>query len=188
MTQLALPGLETPLSDVVHQLFFAVMPDPDTAARIAALANHWQSEAGIKAKPRPTGHLHITLNVLGAAFYLPPPVISRACAVAATLSALPFDVTFDRLAHFGRHWVLTSSTGIEALIDFRQRLAGLLKQAYLQAGNARFTPHLTLLYDNRKFATREIEPIKWSVREFVLIDSLQGETHYDFKARFPLND
>lgn len=87
MTQLALPGLETPLSDVVHQLFFAVMPDADTAARIAALANHWQSEAGIKAKPRPTGHLHVTLNVLGAAFYLPPPVIAPARAPWPQVSA-----------------------------------------------------------------------------------------------------
>lgn len=185
--QFALPGFEAPRSDVLHQLFFALMPDPSTATQIEGRTRHWQSEMGVKAKPRPTDHFHVTLNLLGTDFHLPQQLIDRACAVAASLNATPFEVTLDRLAHFGRQWVLTSSTGLEALIDFQQKLESLLKQAHLTPRNARFTPHLTLLYHNRKFPTREIEPITWTVRDFVLIDSLQGETHYDFEGRFPLN-
>lgn len=185
--QFALPGFEAPRSNVLHQLFFALMPDPSTAVRIESRTRDWHSKMGVKSRLRPTEHFHITLNLLGTDFYLPQQLIDRARAVAASLNAAPFEVTFDRLAHFGRQWVLTSSTGLEALIDFQQKLDSLLKQAHLKARNARFTPHLTLLYHNRKFPTREIEPITWTVREFVLIDSLQGETHYEFKGRFPLN-
>ncbi|QGZ61374.1 RNA 2',3'-cyclic phosphodiesterase [Paraburkholderia acidisoli] len=187
LAQLALPGFEAPPSDVVHQLFFAVMPDANTAAKIEACARHWQSEMDVKARLLRTERFHITLNVLGADLYLPQQLIDRARAVAASLNAAPFEVTFDRLAHFGRQWVLTSSTGLEALIDFQQKLDSLLKQSHLKTRNAHFTPHLTLLYHKRKFPTREIEPITWTVREFVLIDSLQGETHYEYKGRFPLN-
>jgi len=46
-----------------------------------------------------------------------------------------------------------------------------------------FTPHVTLWYGEREIAENPIEPIGWTVREFVLIHSLRGHTCL---ARWPL--
>jgi 2'-5' RNA ligase len=43
-----------------------------------------------------------------------------------------------------------------------------------------------LLYDDRHLDNQPISPIRWWVREFVLVHSLLGRTHYNFLARFPL--
>jgi RNA 2',3'-cyclic 3'-phosphodiesterase len=40
-----------------------------------------------------------------------------------------------------------------------------------------FTPHVTLWYGERELAENPIEPIGWTVREFVLIRSLRDHTH-----------
>jgi 2'-5' RNA ligase len=107
----------------------------------------------------------------------------------------PFEVTFDRVLSFKgrpghRPLVLTGETGLNPLIDFQQALGEALGKALGKAGlrlsRARFTPHLTLLYDEGKFDPRPIEPITWTVRDFVLIHSWLGKTLYVEKGRWPL--
>jgi 2'-5' RNA ligase len=49
--------------------------------------------------------------------------------------------------------------------------------------NTNFTPHVTLLYDARDVDEYPIEPIGWTVKEFVLIRSLNGHEHL---VRWPL--
>lgn len=51
-----------------------------------------------------------------------------------------------------------------------------------------FTPHVTLLYDDRSVAPQAIEPIAWTVREFVLVHSLLGRTEHRILGRWSLND
>jgi 2'-5' RNA ligase len=47
-----------------------------------------------------------------------------------------------------------------------------------------FTPHVTMLYAERRVEECPIEPIRWMVNEFVLIHSRNGHTHL---ARWPLH-
>lgn len=169
------------------------MPDPATAARIAEMAGRFCSGMHVQARLLRTERLHITLHHLGDFAYLPELTVARACAAAASIDASAFDVTFDRIGSFkGRsgHWplVLTQSAGPDELIAFRQRLGDVLRGVGLRASRARFTPHLTLLYGERKFDPRAIEPITWTVRELVLIDSWLGKTRYDVKGRWPLKN
>jgi len=49
-----------------------------------------------------------------------------------------------------------------------------------------FTPHVTLLYDGRVVTERLVEPIRWTVREFVLVRSLLGKTRHIVIGRWPL--
>jgi len=172
-------------------LFFAVMPDPDTAARIAETGGWLRSEMRIKTRLLRTERLHITLHSLGNFVRVPEVIVARACAAAATIDVPPLGVTFDRISSFNGqsgHWplVLTGSAGLDALVDFRQKLGDAIRATGLRVSRARFTPHLTLLYDEGKFNSREIEPITWTVRELVLIDSWLGKTRYDIKGRWPL--
>ncbi|HKT95401.1 MAG TPA: 2'-5' RNA ligase family protein [Paraburkholderia sp.] len=176
-----------------HHLFFAVMPDPDTAARIAGMNGWLRSELRIKTRLLGTERLHITLHSLGNFVRVPEMIVARACAAAAaaTIDVPPFGVTLDRIFSFNGqpgHWplVLTGSAGLDALTGFQRRLGSALGRARLRVSRARFTPHLTLLYGEGKLDPRAIEPVAWTVRELVLIDSWVGKTYYDIKGRWPL--
>ncbi len=191
VTQLTLPGFEAPQLAAEHRLFFAAMPDPDAAARMAEIAGGLRVEMHVKARRLRTERLHITLHHLGDFARVPEVIVARACAAATSLDLPPFAVTLDRISSFngrpGHHpLVLTGSAGLDALIGFQQGLGDALRGAGLRVSRARFTPPLTLLYDESRFAPRAIEPINWTVREFVLIHSWLGKTHYDVKGRWPL--
>lgn len=191
MTQLTLPGFEAPNLVLEHRLFFATMPDQRTAAHIARLGEELRSTLGIRSKLLRTERLHITLHHLGDFPNVPEGILARACTAAAHLVMPPFDVTFDQVLSFNgrpghRPLVLTGTANLDALVEFQQALGEVLKQVRLRVSGARFKPHLTLLYDGAKLDSRPIEPITWTVRDFVLIHSWIGRTVYTEKGRWPL--
>lgn len=164
------------------------MPDPATAARIAGMAESLQSGKGGVLR---TERLHVALCSLGDFAYVPDATIARARAAAERIDARSFGVTFDQLLSFNgrpghRPLVLAGQAGLETLIDFQQRLRDALGKAGLRVSRARFTPHVTLLYGERRPDQYTIDPITWTVREFVLIHSWLGRTHYDVIGRWPL--
>ena len=66
----------------------------------------------------------------------------------------------------------------------RQMLgAALTRSGLRRVANTNFTPHVTLLYDGRSVDEHPIQPIFWTVTEFVLIRSMKG---HDYLARWPL--
>jgi RNA 2',3'-cyclic 3'-phosphodiesterase len=189
--QLTLPGFEVLQLGPEHHLFFAVMPDPDTAARLAEMAGRLRSGLPVKASPVDAARLHISLHHLSDFPRAPEVVVARACAVGANIEMAPFDVTFDRIASFNggagkQAWVLTGTAGLADLADLQQGLGNALRQARLRVSGRRFTPHLTLLYGAGSLDPPAIEPIAWTVREFVLIHSWHGKGRYDIKGRWPL--
>ncbi|VWB16620.1 2'-5' RNA ligase [Burkholderia pseudomultivorans] len=189
VTQLTLPGFDLPPPVPEHRFFFAVMPDPGAAARIAALAEGLRSGTPGRAAMLRTERLHVTLYSLGDFAYVPDAAIARARAAADRIAASAFRVTFDRIVSFnGRPGhqpvVLTSSAGADALIAFQQQLREALRGAGLRVSAARFTPHVTLLYGERRPEQPRIEPVTWTVNEFVLIHSWLGRTHYDVVGRW----
>ncbi|WP_175835843.1 RNA 2',3'-cyclic phosphodiesterase [Burkholderia anthina] len=191
MTQLTLPGIEA--GRLEHHLFFAVKPDPDTAARIADQAGRLQAELPVEGRLQNTDRFHITLQSLGPFMQVPSGVAARACMAAQRIRVAPFDVTFDRILSFkGRPgnfpWVLTPDIAPGALAAFHQKLVDALNWAGFRASGKHFTPHVTLLYSENRFRPREIAPITWSVREFVLVDSWLGKTHHEIKGCWPLSD
>ena len=62
-----------------------------------------------------------------------------------------------------------------------------LAQALGVAERPQFNPHMTLLYGTGPAAPLPLPPITWPVRDFVLIHSLAGLTHYEVVGRFPLS-
>ena len=59
----------------------------------------------------------------------------------------------------------------------------MTRRGLRRLANTNFTPHVTLLYDARDVDEYPIEPIGWTVKEFVLIRSLNGHKHL---VRWPL--
>ena len=172
-------------------LFFAVYPDAAAAARITTLAQELRTEHGLKGKPHVASRLHITLHHLGNHAGLPQLLVSAANEAAAEVAAAPFVVGLDRVASFRRAvrlpLVLRGGDGVDALVAFQQLLGAALKKAGLAPWvHPQFTPHLTLLYDNQCVAEQWVDPVVWTVREFVLVRSLLGRSQHVPLARWPL--
>lgn len=171
------------------RLFFAVRPDAAARQRIDVLAHRLHDELGLQGHPAGPERYHVTLNFLGDHAGLPQPLIEQAarCAEAAAVPA--FEVCFDRVASFARArrspLVLLGGAGTAGLSTLEAALAGPLR-ALVDGPRRRYTPHLTLLRDDRVIAERFIEPIAWPAREFVLVHSVLGQHHHTVLGCWPL--
>jgi RNA 2',3'-cyclic 3'-phosphodiesterase len=190
-------------------LFFGIFPDADIATRIRQFAVDLRDRHGLKGEPLRTDRIHCTLFPIGSFFGgLPPQIVEPALRAAAAVTMPRFDVTFDYVQKFGRSakggpFVLRGGADLAGLEALRHALAQALHhEGFDGAVMSRFTPHVTLLYDRKREAAWDIEmpteslehiepveslePVRWTVREFVLIHSLLGRTRHIPLGRWPL--
>jgi RNA 2',3'-cyclic 3'-phosphodiesterase len=169
------------------RLFLAILPDPETAERIARLGENLKQARRFTGRLIRPEHLHISLFFMGGFEGLPERIIARTKLALEEVEALPFTVTFDRSASFGRMaekhpFVLLG--GDTQLFALRAALAGALMQQKLgHVTRAPFTPHMTLLYDSRFVDEAPIVPLSFTAREVVLVHSLYGATRHEHLAR-----
>jgi RNA 2',3'-cyclic 3'-phosphodiesterase len=188
--QLFLPGFER--GSAIDFIFFALLLGAEHASRIVKLREYLCEENGLEGSRIAASLLHITLHGIGAYDGLPRAVVERAKQAGATISAKPFDVVFDRAMSFnrksdGRPLVLCTDNEA-ALLAFHQLLGEAMKNVGFRRITSYFKPHMTLLYSDRMLTGRSIEPVRWSVRDFVLVHSLRGrgQSKYIHLARWPL--
>ena len=168
------------------RLFLAAVPDAGTAERIHQLATVLKSAHRFGGKLIAPRLLHISLFALSA---LPEGQHSAAWEAAMDVRTQPFEVSFDRTASFrgrsgNRPFVLIGENGLRHLQSFRQMLAAAMARRGLRRlASTNFTPHVTLLYDAHGADEYPVEPIGWTVKEFVLVRSLNGHEHL---VRWPL--
>jgi 2'-5' RNA ligase len=175
-------ALRGPATD---RLFLAILPDEETAARIAAKARHLRVSHGLTGKGVRPEHFHVTLCHLGDGIGLPPDVVDRVRERAASVTMPAFRVSFDRAESFKNGaLVLRGDDGTIGLEVLQQRLSDALDGQPRQA--RAFTPHVTLLRDSYRVPEQRIEPIDWTVREVVLVHSLLGRTTHRHIARWSL--
>lgn len=189
--QLYLPGFEAP-PQPTDRLFFALIPTPDAAAAIVRQRGLLRDEYGVTGKPIGMTRLHVTLIHLGDYLGLPQGVVKAAMTAAESVKAAPFDVVFDQAKSFHgrprkRPLVLLGDDGVAALEKFQKTLGKALEKAGFGKANPHYTPHVTLLYDNRLVPPGTIEPISWTAREFVLVHSLLGQTRHIQLGRWALS-
>lgn len=99
--------------------------------------------------------------------------LDRACSFAGPPRKRPF--------------VLLGDGGLGQLHTLRDLLGeAMTAQGLGPFVGARFTPHVTLLYDDLRVPETAIEPIEWVAQEFVLVDSLLGQTRHVPLGRWPL--
>jgi RNA 2',3'-cyclic 3'-phosphodiesterase len=189
--QLSLPGIDPPRPPT-DRLFFALLPDAAAAARIAALARRLRGEVGLKGRPLATGRFHVTLHFCGDHVGFPEALAASLQRAADRISLPPFPVRFDRAGSFAgrprkRPFVLLGGGGLARLHAMRDLLGeAMTAQGLGSLVDARFTPHVTLLYDDLRAPEAQVEPIEWMAQEFVLIDSLLGQTRHVPLGRWPL--
>jgi RNA 2',3'-cyclic 3'-phosphodiesterase len=193
--QSSLPGFDaTPKP--VDRLFFAIFPDSATSARIAQLALQLRAEHGLRGSPLKQERFHVTLHHLGDYAGLQQGIVAMASQAAAAVVRQPFDlsfdISFDRAASFcstprNRPFVLRGGDGLAAVTAFQQALSTEMTKAGLGRWAKRaYTPHVTLLYDDRCIAEQSVEAIGWTAHEIVLVHSLINQSLHVPLARWPL--
>ena len=174
------------------RLFFGLRPDTSVPPRLTQIAERLRTGHGLKGKPLPPERFHVTLVHLGDYHGVPTGLVKTATAAAATVVAPPFEAVFDRAGSFSgkprnHPLVLRGGRGLDQLAALQQALAGALQQAGLgRHASGPFTPHVTLLYDAQILPEVAIEPVGWTVKEFVLVHSLLGQTRYILLGRWPM--
>lgn len=189
--QANLEGFDLP-GPPTDRLFFALFPDPATAARVSDLAQQLREACGLKGRPLKSDRFHVTLHHLGDFAGVPPHVVEAARAAAASVCFAPFELVFDRAESFdnkrGRNnpFVLQGDEGTQDVIAFQRKLGEAMKKAGLKP-DSRFVPHVTLLYDDAAVTAQPVTPpVRWVAREFVLVHSLLGKTQHIVLGRWPL--
>ncbi len=194
MQQASLPGFDVPAPEI-HNVFFALLPDEATRARIAAAAEWLQQQADVPhgrwLKP---ARYHLTLPFLGEHSRLAPELVERAMAAANEVDAAAFDLELDLAGSFAGNaripcWLgcRETPTALQALFDGLS--AALRRHACRTVGSAQLVPHVTVLRDADRGVRMPLDPaIAWRVDEFVLIDSqTQPFRPYRILGRWPLH-
>lgn len=179
------------------RVFFALWPDAAAAAQMHAIARTWHHAVGGRVSREDS--LHATLVFIGDIAMARLPGLFD---LAAGIDLPGFPLMFDRRGCW-RHnriaYLGVSEKQIEcagqvplALLNLQSELAGRVRSAGFVIENRPFSPHITLI---RKAdcvsATKEnpaIEPVSWSVRDFVLVKSSMNAngSRYEQIGRWPL--
>jgi 2'-5' RNA ligase len=191
--QLSFAGLDTRRQPPTDRLIFAIRPDEGATTLIERLLCDMRSRLGLTGKPLGRERYHVTLHLVGE-YHMGPPhdVVDLACQVGTAVALPAFPVSFDRVMSFGGGrgsppLVLCGGGDQAPLRTLHWSLGALMRQAGLgESVTSRFTPHLTLLYDNRRVAKQMIEPIGWTACELLLVHSLLGRGRHVTLRRWPL--
>jgi 2'-5' RNA ligase len=190
--QLPLPGIELPRpSRPTDRLFFAVFLDPDAAERAANLSRSLRKELGLRGRSLPPERLHVSLQHVGDYAGLPRQVVAAVCDAATAVRMDSFEIEFDRVVSFsgspGNRPLVLRGGGLDELMKFQRVLAVAIAGARVGRQVAsQFTPHVTLLYGDIQVEERAVEPIRWAVSEFILVQSLLGQSRHVPLARWSL--
>ncbi len=176
-----------------NDIFLAILPDQETSHYLAALTTKLQNQYRLRGNPRPMDHLHITLYDLGRFRDLPTPLIesiSRACDAIAR-NTMAFEITLNQAISFCRKTaphplVLEGEFAANVpVLTLHEQLLKLLKTPTGKEFKTElFRPHLTLSYGEALPNSVSVEPIVWTVREMVLINSVQGRTQHEHLAKW----
>jgi len=176
---------------ITDRLFFAIFPDPATAATIARHADALRGAHQLTGRPLAPERFHITLHHLGDHAGLRRDIVAMASEAAEAMTTPSFEVTLDRAASFhnggNNPFVLQGGDGLEALKVFQRDLGLAMARVGLgKLVDRSFTPHVTMLYDRRLVAEQALSSIRWTVGGFTLVHSLLGRTEHIPLARWAL--
>jgi RNA 2',3'-cyclic 3'-phosphodiesterase len=172
-------------SHPTDRLLFLVYADRTAAVAAVETGRDVRNEYGLRGALLLSHHIHSTIWRVHDGFSPPPDELIAALAACAKRVSTPaFRVSFDRVESFvGGALVLRGEEGVVGLELLHENLKAVLGIKR----TSRFVPHLTLLRDKyRLLPSMPIEPIEWTVSEFVLVHSLLGKTTHRVLARFPL--
>ena len=171
-------------------MYFAFKPEPDVTDHVVALGNHLRAKHRLVGKVSPTV-LHMTICPIGHLPELSDERIDAARKVAGNVVAEPFEIVLNRIATYPNGQeklplVAFADNGAPKAALFRHALIANLRRSGFAFGKKLPDPHMTLFYDRCIVAEEPIDPLRWMVRDFVLVHSIRGEGRHVLLGQWPL--
>lgn len=174
--------------------FFAVRPDARARAEIATVADRLRRSHRGNGTPVGIDSLHLGLCPVGRSARTQQPLEASLRSAAAAVRGMGFDVTLDTMMRFTARegqfplGLCADSGSSTAALSLRKAIAAAqLREGLQVSGVSSFMPHVTLQHGPMIDAIEEaITPIRWQVREFVLIRSFFGQTVHEVIGCWPL--
>jgi 2'-5' RNA ligase len=165
------------------RLFFALWPDCDLQAKLAA----WAKQAAGKGRAMRQENLHLTLAFLGATdTALVPDLI----ALAAGVRFAPIRLSLDRVGYWKHNRIIWCGAGeeLQALVALVEDLRARLAAASKPYDPKPFVSHVTLVRDATGLPVAPAWiPLFWEASDFALVRSarIEGRVTYRVLQRFP---
>lgn len=185
----AAPATDATPAMTAARLFFALFPDAETAAAIAALAVAMRERHGLRGHAMPADKLHVTVNYLGTFPELPLALVAAAKVAAERVASAPVPVEFDTVASFDSrrrvYPLVLRGCDNGPLRTLQRALTASLLATRAITSPEPYEPHVTLLRDRTLLPAEAVAPVRWTARELVLVHSHVGLRRHDALARFP---
>jgi 2'-5' RNA ligase len=165
------------------RLFFALWPDAELQARLAA----WATHAAGRGRAMRRENIHLTLAFLGDTDAALLPGIK---ALAAEVRVEPFRLALDRAGYWKHNRILWCGAGADppALTALVAELRARLEAAGIRYDPKPFVSHVTLVRNaGGPPDTPAWVSLEWEARDFALIGStrVEGRVTYQVLQRFP---
>jgi 2'-5' RNA ligase len=157
-------------------LFLAFLPPPDMWPVITGLCRVLQRAHGLHGHVMRGDRLHVTLAGVADPLRTREKMIADVVAIAGSVRRAAVSLRFDQTQSFssGNRYPLVLGGGRPAPArEFRHMLAGRLRRAGIAVDRS-FTPHVTMLWADRRVGDHPIAPIEWTADELVLVESGHG--------------
>jgi RNA 2',3'-cyclic 3'-phosphodiesterase len=171
------------LMDDRHRLFFALWPEDSVREQIELRTRAAVLESG--GRPIAPRNFHITLMFMGN---VGRDGLARAQDTAAALTSPAFTLSLDRIQSPSRAHVMWLAAPVEP-VELLALARALRAIPVVSQADHSFRAHVTLVRDPvHRLPTREVEPILWPARDFVLVSSQLGPggSEYTVIGRWPL--
>ncbi|WP_173045947.1 2'-5' RNA ligase family protein [Bosea sp. ANAM02] len=161
--------------------FFALLPDIEAKQRIHKLAGELNARLRASNRLRGPDKYHVTLRGIAVPDGSFGQSIAMARTVADAIRRTSFAVMFDQAASFGKPpkyaFSLTTRADLPAANSLSATLLDDLRHAGLKVDGSSFQPHVTLFYDRRRREPIDLPELRWQVRAFVLIESIDNRKY-----------
>ena len=176
---------------LTHRVFVGIRPERETAPAFGAHQRRLRTDFGLHSAMTPFDRLHLSLVGLGDSTYAPGQRwIEEVGDILSDVRMPPFKIALNTLVSFHiakrvRPAVLAGEDGVIGVSMLRNAISAAFRAEGVGHGVAA-TPHVTLAWSEIVVPEHYVEPVTWTVREFVLIDSLQGAGRHEVLGRWPL--
>lgn len=163
------------------RIFFALWPTDDECRALLGWQTVLQPLCGGRAMRADT--LHATLLFIGTV------EVARLEALKLTaeeVRAQRFELCFDAARYWEHNRIVYAAPCVipEPLLQLVDELERHAIAHEFRFEQREYQPHVTLLRNAHNGLLPEMQPVNWSVREFVLVQSHEG--NYKTLVRFPL--